>query len=188
MLEGPTLSSLLRMVNDRFRGLPTRKLHVDPEDLWTDVVAAYKGSLDFHSQIRVLLHGSPAIDTGGVRRQVFTRVFEAFANNEVFRLFEGSDNHLRPIATAEARSSGLLKILGSMIAHSICEDGIGFPYLSPTCYHYIIGGEDRALQFASTEDLPSDSAILISEVRLHVLEIKAYLFAVCLIRLLTKQL
>ena len=138
MLEGPTFSPLLRMVNNRFRGLPTRKLNVDPEDLWTDVVAAYKGSFDFHIQIRILLHGSPAIDTGGVRRQVFTRVFEAFANNEVFRLF---DYHLRPIATEEARSSGLMKVLGSMIAHSVCEDGIGFPYLSPTCYHYIIGGE-----------------------------------------------
>ena len=53
------------MVNDRFRGLPTRKLCVDPEDLWTDVVAAYKGSLDFHGQIRVLLHGSPTPEVSG---------------------------------------------------------------------------------------------------------------------------
>ena len=49
-----------------------------------------------------------------------------------------------------------------MIAHSICQDGCGFPYLSPTCYSYLIGGEDRALELVSLEDLPADSASVVS--------------------------
>lgn len=79
------------------------------------------------------------------------------------RLFDGPQNHLRPVCTAEARSCGLLKILGTMIVHSICQDGIRFPYLSPTCYWYITG-EEKALQFATVEDVPADSAMIISQV------------------------
>ena len=59
-----------------------------------------------------------------------------------------------------------MKILGSMVAHSICQDGVGFPYLSLTCYWYIVGGEEKALQFACIEDVPADSAFIISQVRI----------------------
>ena len=50
------------------------------------------------------------IDTGGVRRQVYTLAYEAFATNQFIRLFDGPEHHLRPAYSAEARSSGLLKI------------------------------------------------------------------------------
>ena len=32
-------------------------------------------------------------------------------------------------------------------------DGAGFPYLSPTCYWYIVEGEDRALLFVEEGEL-----------------------------------
>ena len=83
--------------------------------------------------------------TRGVRRQVYTLAYEAFATNQFIRLFDGPEHHLRPAYSAEARSSGLLKILGGMISHSICQDGVGFPYLSPTCFWYIVGGEEKAI-------------------------------------------
>ena len=165
LLSGPTLASILKMINERFDEMPRRKVFVDLSDAWSDLVSYYKGtSVDFHSQLRITLDGQPAIDTGGVRRQVYTTAFNAFANNERIRLFEGPINQLRPVCTAEARSSGLLKLLGSMIAHSICQDGVGFPFFSRTCYWYIVGGEDKALQFACIEDLPADSAFLLSQV------------------------
>ena len=152
------------MVNARFRNLPRTKLSVDFDDMWRDVVAAYKSPMSFQTQLRITLDGKPPIDTGGVRRQVYTKVFESFASNTMVKLFEGSDNHLRPACTAEARSSGLFQLLGTMVAHSLCQDGIGFPYLSPTCYSYITAGEEKALQLASIQDIPSDSAFLISQV------------------------
>ena len=80
------------------------------------------------------------------------------------QLFDGPEKHLHPVCTAEARSSGLIKILGTMISHSICQDGIGFPYLSPTFYWYMISGEEKALQYATVSDMPDDSAIIISKV------------------------
>jgi hypothetical protein len=165
LLRGPTLGAILEMVNDRFLQFPKLKVSVDFDDMWADMVGQCKSpNMYLHSRLRVILDGKPSIDTGGVRRQVYSSVFHNFAHNHTIRLFDGPENHLRPVCTAEARSSGLLKILGTMIAHSICQDGIRFPYLSPTCYWYIIGGEEKPLQFATVQDLPADSAMVISQV------------------------
>ncbi len=169
LLKGPTLTSILMMINKRFEVLPRIKQQVDSQDVWSDMVALYKGrSVNCYSKLRVSLDDQPAVDTGGVRRQMYTTVFSDFANNKSAALFDGPPNNLRPMCTAEARSSGLLKILGCMVAHSICQDGVGFPHLAQTCYWYIIGGEDKALQFASVEDLPADSAFIVSQVRIYL--------------------
>ena len=101
----------------------------------------------------VTLDGQPPIDTGRVRWQVYTTVFNAFASNQLINLFEGPIHHVRPVCSSEARSSGLLKILGGIIAHSIiCQEA----HLSPTLYWYIVDGEEKALQFAYVENLPAD--------------------------------
>lgn len=164
---GPTLFSILQMVIKVFEHYPNTKYSIDSTDVWADLVAHYKRPMvNLHSQVRITLDngGQPAVDTGGVRRQMYTHAFMDFARNKFFKLFEGPANYLRPRCTAEVRSSGLLKILGTMIAHSICQDGIGFPYFSPTCFWYIIGGETKALQFACVEDLPGDSALVVKQV------------------------
>ena len=115
---------------------------MDSNDIWSDVTAVYKNYDDYNTKLQVQLDNQPALDTGGVRRQMYTTVFRNFANDLTVCLFDGPPNNLRPICTPMARSSGLLKILGSMIAHSICQDGVGFPYLSLTCFWYIVGGEE----------------------------------------------
>ena len=43
-----------------------------------------------------------------------------------------------------------------MIAHSISMDGVGFTYLSPTCYWYIVEGEDRVLLFVEEGGVGAD--------------------------------
>ena len=53
-----------------------------------------------------------------------------------------------------------------MVAHSISMDGVGFPYLSPTYYWYIVEGEDRALQFVEEGDVGADVFHLVKEVNL----------------------
>lgn len=80
-------------------------------------------------------------------------------------IFDGPENHLCPACTAKVRSSGLLNILGTMVARSICQDGIGFPFLSLTCYWYIVAGEEKGLEFATIEDVSADAAYLIKQVR-----------------------
>ena len=136
LVGGPTLSSILTMLNKRFELLPRIKLQVDSDDMWADLVALYKNcSMDYYSKLQITLDNQPAVDTGGVRRQVYSRVFQNFANNETVCLFDGPLHNLRPTCSAEARSSGLFKILGSMIAHSICQDKLAFRI----CHWRVIG-------------------------------------------------
>ena len=73
--------------------------------------------------------------------------------NVCVHLFEGPENHNRPFYGTESRESGLFKALGIMIGHSILQDGIGFPHLSPLCYWYIAEGEKRALEYGTLADI-----------------------------------
>ena len=68
-----------------------------------------------------------------------------FTENKHIKLFEGEINNLRPVNASFVKHSGLFKVLGTMIAHSIALDGIGFPYFSKFCYRYIAEGEEKAL-------------------------------------------
>ena len=123
--------------------------------------------------INVLLHllrnacecldGVPSIDTGGVRRHVYTTAYAEFIQNKHIHLFDGPENHLRPYYSAESRGSGIVKALGLMVGHSICQDAIGFNFFSPLSYWYIACGEEVALQYSSL-DIGEDSAAIISKV------------------------
>ena len=119
LLQGPTLNSLLTLCKQQMDEKCPKKLHIDSTDLWFDGIAYYKSSaIDLTKSIRVVLDGQPAIDTGGVRRQFFNDVFEKFASNQHVYLFDGPIDSVRPVYSAEARSSGLFRILGKMIGHS----------------------------------------------------------------------
>ena len=83
------------------------------DDKWAVLVAVYKTpGLDLCCPIRIILDGIPAIDQGGMRREIFTDVFLTFAENQHVRLFDGVLTCLRPLYSAEAQSSGLFKVLG----------------------------------------------------------------------------
>lgn len=164
--SGPTLDSLLHVQSLQHLGKKPFKVYVDLEDKWADLISVYKvPDFDFGRPIRIIMEGAPAIDQGGMRCEVFTDVYSSFAANEFVQLFEGTPTCLRPLYTAEARSSGLFKVLGQMIAHSISMDGVGFPHLSPTCYWYIAEGEDRALQFVEEGDVGADVYHLVKKVK-----------------------
>ena len=124
---GPTLASILVAVSEHYIFTPKLKVAIESEDLWNDVVALYKKGVE----VCITLDNQPAIDIGGVIRQVYSSVFTEFPTNKFFQLFDGPINYLRPACTADARSSGLLKLLGKMVAHSICQDGVGFPTYHP---------------------------------------------------------
>lgn len=165
LLEGPNLNSIIKIMTNYYENKPTVKIDLDLSSAWQDLLAYYKSSkVDFNLRIRIVLAGRLAVDTGGIRRQVYTQVYSEFAQNKHIHLFDGPTNLLRPAISAIARSSGILKILGKMLSHSIYQDGIGFPYLSPVCYWYMIGNENMALEHVSLADLPADSASFIQEV------------------------
>ena len=133
--------------------------------MWADTVAFYKSHGDsLDNPMRIVLSHQPAIDTGGVRRQVFTDVFQQFAENRHSKLFDGQPHSIRPRYTAESRSPGLFKALGRMIVHAVAQDGVGFPYLSRACFWYIAAGEDQALQFIELSDVGADVAHVVTQV------------------------
>ena len=58
------------------------------------------------SGLRISLDNNPALDTGGVRRQVYTCVYNKFISNKCVHLLEGPENHNRTFYSAESRGSG----------------------------------------------------------------------------------
>ncbi len=55
-------------------------------------------------------------------------------------------------------------MLGTMVGHSLVQDGIGFPHFSPLCFWYIAAGEEEAMQHVSLCDVGSDIVDFISKV------------------------
>ncbi len=160
---GPSLQSLVDLLRRPLLQKPTVKLYLDPEDLWSDMIVYYKSArIDTSKAVRVILTGQPALDTGGVRRQVYSEVFDNFASNKFQQVFEGPPRHLRPIVSSENKPT--MKVLGTMVAHSIIQEGVGFPYLSPVCYCLLVAGEEAALRHVSLVDVPSDARHVVQEV------------------------
>lgn len=183
LISGPTLHSLLTMMNRQLSEQPTVKIDVNYLESWEDAIAFYKSSwLDFSKQIRVRINGQPAIDVGGVRAQFYSTVFDVFAKNSKIILFDGNARRLRPHCSAEARSSRLFTVLGMMVGHSIMQDGIGFPYLAPSCYWYMVGKEQQALENLSVEDLNEDVGTLVKKVNVCyfvLLSIRTHIKFIC---------
>ena len=164
LLGSISLNSLTSLLQCQIEDKAPTKLFVDLSDVWADGVGYYKcSSLDLTRPIRVIMSDQPAIDTGGVRGQFYTDVFDQFVNKHM-KIFDGSPGFLRPTYTLEARSSGIFTILGKMIAHSICQDGIGFPHLSPLCYWYIVTGENKAMEFITMSDVGADVSTFVTQV------------------------
>ena len=146
-----------------------------------DVYSYYRSSdCDVLAPISVFVKGQPAIDTGGVLRQVFSEVFLSLANNECMKhIFTGEQFRKVPVFSNELVVNGFFEVLGKMISHSLVQGGPGFPYLSPAIYWYLATGDLQvALDKASCADVCNkellkyiDQVHLHNEVHLHVMNI-----------------
>ena len=103
--------------------------------------------------------GQPAVDTGGLTRQFFSDILSQLARGTL-QLFLGSSNHLRFAYGPQVLP--VVKILGTIIAHSILHEGPGFPYFAPFVYWYLATGcEEHALPYVSIREDLSPSCMLI---------------------------
>ena len=119
LMNGP-LDSIVRMINTHSMTDPVVKVAIDSDDVWANILAIYKQSDNMiGKRIRVTLDNSPVIDTSGVRKHVYTSVFAEFVRYKHVCLFDGPPNSVSPCYSAEARCSGLFKVLGTMVGHSI---------------------------------------------------------------------
>ena len=160
ILSGPSIESLVSLIRAVVitNESDGRRLRIDDdekegEELVDCIFAFYKGPrFDPQSGVRMCLMGEPAIDTGGVRRQVFSEVFETVSFSDRLCLFDGPPDRRRPAFRISSLSAGMMRLLGRIIGHSIILDCQGFPYLSPACYQYMVGNQDQALLVCMPED------------------------------------
>ena len=143
---------------------PPIKLRIEEDDIFEDALAFHKAvSFDSTRPLHLSLVNQPAVDTGGIKRQFFHDVFENFAIKDPYSMFAGEKYHLRP-----HYSPGLLplfKLLGTVIAHSLTQDGPGFPYFSPYVYWYLVTNlEEMALTYITNEDLSVPVREMINQV------------------------
>ncbi len=145
------LSFLNSKLNDRER------LRVDQNYVLEEALAYYK-SPEFQPYAKMIIQykGQSAIDTGGVLRQFFTDVFTQImeGGGDLPPLFEGYVYRKLPVHNAGTVLSGVLELVGKIIAHSIIQAGIGPCCLSPPVYRFLATGDlNEAITLLSIDDV-----------------------------------
>ena len=113
LLSGPTLYSLLMMMNRHYEEKPMIKVDTDFADVWEDDIAFYKSArLDLSKQIFVRVNDQPTIDVGGVRAQFYSTVYNLFTKNGKITLFDCQHHcHTVSIITTVIISPQLIYIM-----------------------------------------------------------------------------
>ena len=121
-----SLREELNDLQNNFDLAPKEKLRVDEEDLLNDAITYYKDS-DFNpsKRLRIVYTGQSAADTGGVLRQFYTRHLAAITD----ALFQGKEYRC-PIYNSDTVASGLMRLVGTIIVHSILQRGHLFLFLA----------------------------------------------------------
>ena len=128
-MEGDDLSlvSITSKLGKKLTG-KRKKLEINEDDLVSDAIAYYKSiEFDAHCPLRITYASQPAIDSGGILHQFYSDLFDALAEGKLMELFEGEINRKVPSYRPEAVMSGLLEMIGKMIAHHLHKVVQDFP-------------------------------------------------------------
>ena len=151
------LSDIIARLAKQLTG-PVIRITVDENTVILDALPIYKSAkFDPASPVIVQFQNQPAVDVGGPKREFYTRLFDDIAKADGglnLVLFEGPDGRLMPKYSATIVYSGILTVVGKMIAHSIVQCGIGFSFLSPAAYWYIVTGDiAKAVGYCNLSDV-----------------------------------
>ncbi|CAH3152215.1 unnamed protein product, partial [Porites lobata] len=167
-LESKSSHMSLELLIEELRGkmsdaFDRKKLRVDDEDLVADAVAFYKRpDFDPKAGVRVVYSGQPASDTGGV-----SHAFSDFLHRLSQIYFSGESRKV-PLYNTDILISGLLKIIGTIIVHSVLHGGPGFPFFSSALYWYLATGSvDAAIQQLCFDDCanPNYKDVVLKEIQ-----------------------
>ena len=152
-----SLANILPRMKSKLSG-PILKITVDESDIIADAFAIFKDNkFEAFHPVRVNFIGQPAVDSGGPRREFFTRLFQEIVYSTqglAANLFEGEEGRLMTSYSTIAVCSGVIKVIGKMIAYSIVRCGVGFPFLSPVCYWYLVTDDvNQAISYANITDV-----------------------------------
>ena len=143
-----TLKSVLESLKKNLSN-EREKLKVDEDDLLNDAMSYYKDAeFNPRKKLRVVMNNQPAADTGGVTRQFFTQLIKLLTDE----LFSG-DMYKSPIYNPKLVATGLMKLFGKIIVHSILQGGPGLPILSPPVFYYIATGDsEKAMEMVTINE------------------------------------
>ena len=126
-----------------------QKLKVDEDDILNDATSYYK-QLDFNlkKRLQIQYRCQPAVDTGRVTRQFFTKLLEVVCD----KFFSGSV-YKSPIYSPDIAPSGIMRHLGTVFCAQYFTWWTGFPVFSPCVYSYLATGDvDVAMATANYGD------------------------------------
>ena len=132
------------------------KLTVDQDDIFNDAIAFYKDSaFDPEVPLRMTFMNQAAVDGGGRLRHFFTDLYSCFTQGKPVPLFLGEFGQMSPTHSPQVVFSGLIEIVGKIIAHSLVQGGPGFPFLSRPYYYYLATGDViSAMAYCDPWDIP----------------------------------
>ena len=114
-------------------------------------------TFDPASPVIVQFQNHSAVDVGGSKREFYTCLFHDIAKGDGgldLVLIEGPDGRLMHKYSATIVYSGILTLVGKLIAHSIVQCGIGFSFLFPAAYWYIVTGNiAKAVGYCNLSDV-----------------------------------
>ena len=133
-------------------------VEVDQNGVVVKALTIYKDpKFDVTRPFKVSFNNQPALDVGGPKTDFFSILFEELTemNGKTLpALFEGNSKRLLPLFNFSIVYSGVFVSVGKMSAHSIAQCGVGFPYLAPCAYWYIVTDDiSKAVGYATIEDV-----------------------------------
>ena len=164
-----SLECILQQLEQNFDS-GKEKLRVDEEDLLNDAMAYYKdSSFNPKPKLQIVYNDQPAADTGGVSWQFYSQLIRTISEE----FFHGDYN-------PDIVASGMMKLVGTIIVHSILQGGPGLPVFSESVYHYLATGDiDAAVQKMSLNDCSVHTKAFISKVmtilHIHTVYCKMYI-------------
>ena len=168
LLNPPLLATILERMKSQIEEDQVRLSldESDEEDMLFSVLEFYKSpSFAPKLKLKVRFRGQPGVDVGGVRRQMFTNVFTEFISSNRISLFYQGKFNLIIRYSVQNVLSGLMTILGRLIAHATVLEGIVFPYLSKASFWCLATGDDNAvLGFATSDDVEPSTKEMLNQV------------------------
>lgn len=138
------LKELVKNMDDE-----TVKIKIEEDDILNDALTHYKiPDFDAKKKLRIQFKGQPAVDTGVVTREFFTKLFQIICD----MFFQGG-KYKSPVYSADIVASGLMRYFGTMIVHSILQGGPAFRVFSPSVYCYLATGNIDAAMAKMTYTL-----------------------------------
>lgn len=143
-----SLQAIIEELKKQLNG-EKEKVKVEEDDLLNDALTYYKDSeFDPKKKLRIVFKNQPAADTGGVLRQFFTQLLKEISEHFFF-----GEKSRRPIYNSDIVSSGMMKLVGTIIVHSVLLAGLGFPVFSRSLYRYLATGKtDEVIQNMTVDD------------------------------------